>query len=158
MKRTRTFLVLALLMGTMALSGCFFGGNKEIPKNIGPAVSFNAAKGHFYYSVDIADTFDERKQGLMWRKSLGKYNGMLFIFDDEAARRFWMKNTLIPLDMVFMDKDYHVVRVVKQAQPCTKDPCDVMGSDKPAKFVLEINGGMADEMGLKEGDTAQVTL
>jgi len=158
MKLKRSLLGVALLMMSMALAGCFFGGNKETPKNIGPAVSFNAAKGHFYFAVDIADTFEERKQGLMWRRSMGKYNGMLFIFDDEAARRFWMKNTLIPLDMIFMDKDYHVVSVVKQAQPCKKDPCDTMSSGKSAKFVLELNGGMADEMGLKEGDTAQLTL
>ncbi|MCC7197590.1 DUF192 domain-containing protein [Candidatus Peregrinibacteria bacterium] len=158
MKFTRKFLVVALLMVNLVLAGCFFGGNKETPKNIGPAVSFNAAKGHFYFAVDIADTLEERKKGLMWKKSMGKYNGMLFIFEGEEARRFWMKNTLIPLDMIFMDKDYRVVSVIKQAQPCRKDPCESMSSGKPAKFVLEVNGGMADEMGLKEGDTAQLTL
>jgi uncharacterized membrane protein (UPF0127 family) len=158
MKFTRKLSVVALLMMSVVLGGCFFGGNKETPKDIGPAVSFNAAKGHFYYQVDIADTIDERKQGLMNRRSLGKYKGMMFIFDGEEMRSFWMKNTLIPLDMIFMDKDFHVVHIVKQAQPCKKDPCAVIGSEKSAKFVLEINGGMADEMGLKDGDTAQLTL
>jgi len=158
MKFMKKLSVAGFLAAMLVMGGCFFGGQAKTVA-AGPTVSFSLAGGkNYYFSVELAETVAERKQGLMNRKSLGKYEGMLFIFDKDDMRNFWMKNTLIPLDMIFMDKDYHVVHVTKQAQPCKKDPCDVLGSGKPAKFVLEVNGGMADEMGLKEGDTAQVTL
>jgi uncharacterized protein len=94
----------------------------------------------------------------MNRKSMDHLHGMIFIFETLDQKQFWMKNTLIPLDMIFLDKDYKVVHIVKNAQPCKKDPCDILPSVKPSMFVLEVNAGIADETQLKEGDKVDVVL
>jgi hypothetical protein len=150
------------------LGGCL-GGNSGQPATTdgqsaaagkGPTVVLNTEKGKTEVIVEIADTRPERTKGLMYRysESLPQDHGMFFIFEKEEALNFWMKNTLIPLDMVFFDRDYKVVSVVKNAQPCTKEPCDIYPSDKPAKFVLEVNGGFADSINLKEGDKAELII
>ena len=132
------------------------GGEKGAGK--GPAVVLNTQKGKTEISVDIADTTEERAKGLMYRKSIPDNYGMFFIFEREQEHDFWMKNTLVPLDMVFFDGNYKVVKIVRSAQPCKKDPCMVYSTDKPSKYVLEINGGTGDKIGLKEGDGAQLNI
>ena len=89
--------------------------------------------------VEISDSPEERAAGLMFREFLGENSGMLFIFDDEKTRSFWMKNTLIPLDMIFISKDFEIVDI-KYAEPCEEDPCISYVSKKPAEYVLEVNG------------------
>ena len=89
--------------------------------------------------VEIADDNLEREQGLMFREMLDQNNGMLFIFENESYQTFWMKNTLIPLDIIFIDKNYGIVDI-KNAIPCEKDPCSLYKSTKPSKYVLEVNG------------------
>jgi uncharacterized protein len=157
--RGKYFAAVALVAFTLLLSACSLPVNTETDGTAkGPTVVLETAKGPADITVDIADTSDERTRGLMFRKSLPQDSGMFFIFDGEDQRSFWMKNTLIPLDMIFMDAGYKVVSVAKNVQPCKKDPCQTYPSVKPAKFVLEVNGGMSDSIGLKEGDKAQLTL
>ena len=90
--------------------------------------------------AEIADDKEEMMKGLMFREKLEKNAGMLFIFEDEAYQSFWMKNTLIPLDIIFIDNDLKIADV-KYADPCKKEPCAVYTSSKPAKYVLEVNAG-----------------
>jgi hypothetical protein len=95
------------------------------------------------YSLEVARTPEEQAQGLMFRESLPEKTGMLFPFGDKGIHQFWMKNTMIPLDMVWMDADGKVLFVSADTPPCKADPCPSYGPDAPAASVLEIAGGMA---------------
>jgi hypothetical protein len=111
------------------------------------------------FSVSIADTQQEREAGLMNKESLDENEGMLFIFDGEDSYSFWMKDTLIPLDMLWIDKGGHIVYIQKDAQPCAADPCAVYGppaGSSGALYVLEVSGGTAERLGIAVGD--EVTL
>jgi uncharacterized membrane protein (UPF0127 family) len=95
------------------------------------------------YTLEVVRTPEEQAQGLMFRESLAEKTGMLFPFGDKAVHRFWMKNTMIPLDMIWMDADGKVIFVSADTPPCKADPCPSYGPDAPAASVLEIAGGMA---------------
>ena len=99
--------------------------------------------------IQIADNNDERTQGLMWRKYMPEDDGMLFIFDDEEPLTFWMKNTYIPLDMVFADKSGKIVSIYPEATPLSEAS---IPSVKPAKYVVEVNGGFCARHGITPGD------
>jgi uncharacterized membrane protein (UPF0127 family) len=108
------------------------------------------AGGHdLKFEVDLATNDAERARGLMFRKQLGAYEGMLFDFFQEMPVSFWMKNTLIPLDMVFIAADGTVKHVHANAVPLSTDP---IPSVYPVRAVLEINGGSAALLGIKPGD------
>lgn len=109
-----------------------------------PIVTFD----NVFFDVEIAQTSEERAKGLMFRESMPENYGMLFVFDDDAPRSFWMKNTLIPLDMIFIDGNMTVVDV-KNAVPCKEDPCSTYSAH--GKFVLEINAGLAEKNGIRAG-------
>ena len=101
------------------------------------------------FDVDLALTEAERAHGLMFREKLGPYDGMLFDFHQEAPVSFWMKNTLIPLDMVFIAADGTIRHVHANAVPLSTD---TIPSEFPVRGVLEINGGSARLLGIKPGD------
>ncbi len=83
---------------------------------------------------------------------------MLFVFSGEDKHAFWMKNTLISLDIIWIGENKEVVYIAKNIQPCKSIVCPSVSPDKPTKYVLEINGGKADEIGLKTGDKADFEL
>ena len=95
------------------------------------------------YSVELAPTPAEQAQGLMFRESLPEKTGMLFLFPDRDTHHFWMKNTMIPLDMIWLDGAGKVIFVSADTPPCRADPCPSYGPKVPATSVLEIAGGMA---------------
>ncbi|MBU0979856.1 MAG: DUF192 domain-containing protein [Nanoarchaeota archaeon] len=95
-------------------------------------------------TVELAQTSSERQQGLMSREELCESCGMLFVFEEEKKHSFWMKDTLIPLDMVFIDPDSIIVDVV-HAVPCTEDPCVSYAPEQEALYVLETNVNRFDE-------------
>ena len=101
------------------------------------------------FDVEMATTDAERAHGLMYRKQLGAYEGMLFDFFQEMPVSFWMKNTLIPLDMVFIAGDGTIKHVHANAVPMSTD---TIPSQYPVRAVLEINGGSAALLGIKPGD------
>jgi uncharacterized membrane protein (UPF0127 family) len=105
--------------------------------------------------VEIADTPDERQRGLMFRESLPKDRGMLFIFDEEGTYSFWMKNTMIHLDIIWISSENIVVHVEKDLTPCL-GLCPSYKSNQPARYVLEVNSGVADELGIHEGTTVGI--
>ncbi len=92
------------------------------------------------FTVEIANTDLKRQKGLMNREKLESGTGMLFIFDTEDTHTFWMKNTLIPLDIAWISSDNQVVDI-QTMTPCEKDPCALYKSKAPAQFVLEVNQG-----------------
>lgn len=99
-------------------------------------------------TVEIARTDAERQRGLMWRDRLGPMAGMLFLFPEEEVQSFWMKNTMIPLDMIFIRQDKTVAGVVEHAVPKTETPRQIAA---PSRYVLEVNAGFARAHGITEG-------
>ena len=104
------------------------------------------------FDIEIVDTLEARAQGLMNRNYLNSDSGMLFLFDAEAKYSFWMKNTLIPLDIIWLDKNKKIVFIEHNAKPCKRDPCETFGPNEKAKYVLEINSGLAKKIGIGKGD------
>jgi len=108
--------------------------------------------GELQFSIEIADTDSERSQGLMNRSSLASGSGMLFVFGKEVTPAFWMKNTFIPLDIIFIGAG--TVLDVKKGLPCRVDPCPLITTDAPAQYVLEVNEGGADS--IHRGDAVEL--
>ncbi len=102
---------------------------------------------------EVADTPSERMTGLMGRQSMDEDAGMLFVFDPSGFPTMWMKNTFIPLDMLWLDDDFKVVHI-EYAVPCVQMPCMSYGSPSPAKYVLELNAGYVQRHNIKVGDNA----
>jgi uncharacterized membrane protein (UPF0127 family) len=102
--------------------------------------------------IEIADNDYETQTGLMYRTELETNQGMLFIFPDEDFRSFYMKNTKIPLDIIYINEAKIIVSIQKNAKPFNETS---LPSDAPAKYVLEVNGGLSDEWQLKVGDRIQ---
>ena len=107
------------------------------------------------FKVEIADSLEERTEGLMFRESLDSDKGMLFVFDETGNYSFWMKNTLILLDIIWIDDD-KVVHIEKNVQPCKEEICESYKGE-PARYVLEINGGKSDEVNLNVGDVVNIS-
>ena len=101
------------------------------------------------FDIEIADDDFERQTGLMNRHSMEDSQGMLFVFDDENFRSFYMKNTYIPLDLIYLDKDGKIVSFQLNAQPLDESS---LPSNSPEKYVLEINAGLAEQLGLQVND------
>lgn len=104
------------------------------------------------FNVEVAKTIMEKERGLMFRKSLADDAGMLFVYDIEGWRNIWMKNTLIPLDIIWLDKNKEVIFLVKDAPPDQNNNIARFEPDKKAQYVLEINAGWIDKLGLRVGD------
>lgn len=116
-------------------------------------ILLRAPDGNSYsFHVEVADDEDERARGLMGRTYLAQNEGMLFIFASENVQTFWMKNTLIPLDVLFFDASGMFVSRTTMP-PCQKDPCDSYVSSGPAVTALEINAGVADKLHVGTGWT-----
>jgi uncharacterized membrane protein (UPF0127 family) len=100
--------------------------------------------------VEVADNLTTRAKGLMGRKSLGEYEGMLFVFDEPGFHSFWMVNTSIPLDAIFMDEEGTVVDVIEM-EPCGLLKCPLHTPKSRAKYVLEVNQGFSKRNKIEEG-------
>ncbi|MGL5830565.1 MAG: DUF192 domain-containing protein [Candidatus Altimarinota bacterium] len=132
--------------------------NMEMMLNVGlptKKLAISSERGVHNFEVEIADTFKQREIGLMNRTELAERSGMLFIFEQTSEQAFWMKNTLIPLDIVFIDENRRVANIAREAQPCQEEHCPLYASGVEIRYVLELKGGATDKLGIKEGD--QVT-
>ena len=103
----------------------------------------------FAFQVEIADTPLKRERGLQYRSELASDRGMIFLFPAESLQGFWMKNTPIPLDMIFINRERKVVGIVEETLPFSLDSRSV---GAPSQYVLEINGGLSRRYGIKAGD------
>ncbi|MDQ7247368.1 DUF192 domain-containing protein [Dongia sedimenti] len=112
----------------------------------------HAGGSAYKFEVEIVATPETRAQGLMFREKLAANAGMLFIYPGEQPVSFWMKNTLIPLDMLFLKADGRIAHIAHSAVPHDETPID---SGAAVKAVLEVNGGTADALGIKEGDRVE---
>ncbi len=128
---------LALLVAALAFAAC----------KRGPTVVVHAADSVMVH-VEVVSTPSARAQGLMYRRELSPDAGMLFIFPHDGVQHFWMKNTLISLDMLFIDHERRIVGIVENARPMSTEP---MGPDQPSRYVLEVNGGFAAQHHISMG-------
>jgi len=104
------------------------------------------------FDVELVQTQEQRNRGLMYRESLGENQGMLFVFDEEKEQSIWMKNMLIPLDIIWINNDKEIVHIEKNVQPCTEEDCGSIRPNKKAKYVLEINAGQANKASFEIGN------
>jgi uncharacterized membrane protein (UPF0127 family) len=148
MENINPFKILPLILAVQITAGIFLGGLTVV---------------YFPYSdatlqVEVADTKQERKRGLMYREKLSIDQGMLFVFPEEADRGFWMKNTLIPLDMIFVDAEGKIVNI-EEAYPednTSDEDLKTYRSDAPAKYVIETNSSFTEINNVEEGDRVEI--
>lgn len=116
-------------------------------------VSFENPDGSRSPQIDaeVVRTPSSRSMGLMYRRELAPEAGMFFIFPESAKRSFWMKNTYVELDIIYLDDEYRVVSISERAVPLSTSP---RPSEGPARYVLEVNGGKANEWGITTGSRA----
>ncbi|MBW2701929.1 MAG: DUF192 domain-containing protein [Deltaproteobacteria bacterium] len=114
----------------------------------GPQVWLAGRDGPVRILVEVASRVDEQARGLMHRQQMPEDRGMIFIYSTEALHGFWMKNTYIPLDMLFIGSNRRIVGAVENAEPLTTTRRQV---NAPSKYVLEINGGLMKKLGVIEG-------
>jgi uncharacterized membrane protein (UPF0127 family) len=112
-------------------------------------LSVKTDRGVQSFQVEVADSDRERQYGLMCRRSLAADRGMLFLFPAARPQMFWMRNTLIPLDIVYIGANGRVVSIARNVQPLDESGAPSMGA---AQFVLELAGGRAGQIGLLPGD------
>lgn len=143
--RLRALMVLAL---AAALSWLFVASGNAAAGCRDDTVHLRGGWGQARFSVEIADTPESRARGLMYRESLPRSAGMLFVFDQPDRAVFWMENTLIPLDMLFIDPHGVVQHIHHQARPHDRTPID---GGENVLMVLEINGGLSRRLGIDKG-------
>jgi uncharacterized membrane protein (UPF0127 family) len=143
-------LALPLVLALLACAGKPPEAPRPAPVPAPRVVVSTAAGARHAVAVEVARTDAEHERGLMFRAELAEEAGMLFVFEQAAPRTFWMKNTLIPLDMLFIDDAGVVVGMVRDAEPRTLTPRSP-GPLVEARFVLEVRGGWAARHGVEPG-------
>jgi uncharacterized protein len=138
-------LVVAILVLCLALSAAWaqlatFGKSE---------LTVDTASGKQHFGIEEAKTSQQMMQGLMYRRSMPADAGMLFEYDHPQPVSFWMKNTLIPLDMLFVDQRGRIINIHERAVPGSLEP---IAAAAPARAVIELNGGTAARLGIKPGD------
>ncbi len=154
MKRILVIMSLAIVL----LSGCAavdFVKNK-VSSWTADEVVLHTKKGDHVVAVEVADTLEEREKGLMGRAQLEDGHGMWFEFEGMAPRTFWMKSTLMPLDIIFLDDSKKVVRIIEAMNPCTTPVCALYNSEVPAQYALELPVGFVKAKGVALGNTVEV--
>ncbi|MFH1656046.1 MAG: DUF192 domain-containing protein [Candidatus Omnitrophota bacterium] len=134
------FLPILIFITFIYSSGCSLQTQKKV-----------CYKENCFY-VELASLSQQRAKGLMFRRHLDYNKGMLFLYEEEDERSFWMKNTFIPLDIIWINQDKEVVSIKENAQPCLEGSCPSIHPDKKALYVLELNAGVVKDIGLKVGD------
>ena len=139
--RTAFLCILALML----ISGCGVKPDRVCLKNT-------------CFSIELARTSAEYQRGLQMRQSLADDAGMLFVFKEKGYDSFWMKDTLIPLDMLWLDRDGTILHIENAVPPCEKEPCPVYSPAIMSSYVLELNAGTCRRLGVELGDRACLSV
>lgn len=157
---TRTYVHILLAVGILVLSAesCDTSSPRRMEgKRVGVpfkkegnawVLSKNKTDTIAEFEIEVAKESFETSQGLMYRKSMLANRGMLFIFDNEIVRSFWMKNTYISLDIIYVNQNKEVIHIARNTTPKSETN---ISSIKPAQYVFEVNAGTADSLGIAEG-------
>lgn len=152
-KRPLLYIVIILILGLAAsLLGQDLVGDAKNDRLAGEELVIETASGPVTFFVEVVDTNETRAQGLMFREELAPNAGMLFDFKRQQPVSFWMRNTLIPLDMFFIKTDGRIVNIAKRTVPHSERG---IPSVEPVLGVLETNAGVADRLGIKPGDVVR---
>jgi uncharacterized membrane protein (UPF0127 family) len=150
-------LLLTSVLAVAVLPACKSGGQKAGTTTSAPSsvtsVAIDTGGRKVLFRVEVAVTPEEHARGLMYRSQLADDAGMVFVFEEPSVQRFWMKNTLIPLDMIFIGKDRRIVGVVENAAPETETE-RMVGA--PSQYVLEIGGGLSAKLGIHRGESVDL--
>jgi len=153
-------MIYEILLGIIAIIATSFLFFKFAPFSFAPSTQQYSVGtvcfGKNCFNVEIAKTVAQREAGLMNRAKLDKDKGMLFVFNKEGIHPFWMKNTLISLDIIWIGSNSKVVFIIQNVQPCTTLICPSVVPNLKAKYVIELNSGTCQEIGLKVGDLVQI--
>jgi uncharacterized protein len=144
------------LLGLALAPGCKRDGQPPQPNTAGqpaPTVSIDIGTRKLLFHVEVAVTPEQQERGLMYREHLATDSGMLFVAERPRHHTFWMKNTLIPLDMIFIGADQKIVGIVQNAEPQTLTERSVDGL---SKYVLEIGGGLSAQLGIHAGQPVEL--
>ena len=147
MRWALTFVILLVLCSSSALLSEATGLGNAV-------VTFTTDKGQVQVNAEVAEIPSEQEQGLMFRTVLAQDAGMLFIFDQDQLLNFWMMNTSIPLDGIFISSQLQVVSVVENLKPCPPSNCQdpqIFSSGAPAMYALEVNVGFSGKNGIRPG-------
>ena len=144
---------IGLLILTLMLTAC--GGSAPSSDDGRVPLTVRTTEGEVTLRVEIADTSNERAQGLSNRESLPPDAGMAFVWDRPVGVDFWMKDTLIPLQIAFWDEDLRIVALIEM-EPCTADPCPTYGPDGQILGAAEANAGWFTDHGVRVGDTVEL--
>jgi len=147
-----------LLLTALVLAGLLAAGTAAAHERVGEASGFGRGTATIttpeqtiVLRVEIARTDAQRQRGLMHRRSLAPKAGMIFAYDEPQTGGFWMKNTLIPLDIAFYNSRGRIVRILRM-QPCREDPCPIYFPDAAYRGALEVNAGSFRRWGVERGD------
>ena len=143
-------IILSILLIILLLSIYFVSKNKK--------TEIFFPKQNIKIEAQLAQTVLQQTKGLMNVKNLPENQGMLFVFLDESRKSFWMKNTYIPLDLIFISRDKKIVEIKENFEPCQQKNCPSYTSQKKAKYVLEVNGGFCQKHQIKEGDEVRFEI
>ena len=151
--RSNKLVVFTAVVGTAILSGfnSIAGENCDWEE----LLIYNSMERQATFCVELATTYSERQQGLMFRKDMGFNEGMMFVYDKPQSVSFWMKNTSIPLDIIFADGSGTVTKIFKNAVPFST--VSIFGGEQ-VQYVLEINAGLSKSLGIKVGNFLQHRL
>jgi len=141
------------LLKLIALVGCLFvlESRHAVSDTIFPQseILIVSKSGEHKFLVDVATTMAQRQMGLMYREKMARSSGMMFDFGEEQLIAMWMKNTLIPLDMLFVDKTGKILQIERATTPLS---LETIAGRRPAMSVIELNAGLTGELGISEGD------
>lgn len=147
-----------LLLTALVLAGLLAAGTAAAHERVGEAPGFGRGtatittpKDTIVLRVEVARTDAQRERGLMHRRSLASKAGMVFVYERPQSGGFWMKNTLIPLDIAFYDGRGRIVRILRM-QPCREDPCPIYSPDVTYRGALEVNAGSFRRWNVGRGD------
>lgn len=161
--------ILVLAIAAVATSGACLAGPQEGAAGGAPAAKAGAKgrdarraevrfpKGRTLLA-EIADTPERWARGYMFRREVGEQEGMVFVFPEPGFHPFWMKNTLVPLDIIWLDDGRTILHIQSNTPPCKADPCPSYGPLSKVSAVLEVRAGTAAAEGLRVGDRLQITV
>jgi uncharacterized membrane protein (UPF0127 family) len=144
---SRRLLLVLPVMLAIGISG--HAGDAQSQDNAAAVLSIVSATGKHSFNVELAETPAQQEQGLMFRRELAPDAGMLFDFKEPTMATMWMRNTLIPLDMLFVDAHGRIVNIAERTVPQSDA---IIAAAAPVRAVIELNGGTAARLGIKPGD------
>ena len=141
-----------ILLAVLLAAASFGDARAELQSFVKSTLAIETAKGPQRFAVELALSPAQQEQGLMFRRAMAPDAGMLFVFSESRIQSFWMHNTLIPLDMLFIAADGRIVDIHERAVPLSDES---IVSKAPARAVLELNGGTAARLGIAPGDVVR---